>query len=79
MDKNVPLVQSEIHWNSSEVLSVAEYMEQRRKDMDRYVQGEHRWFGDTCTSMPSLSYNSNPVPWYVQHENMHSNTTAGCN
>jgi len=62
------------------VMTVAEYMEQRRKQMDQHVQGEHRWFGDTCTSMPSLSYNSHPVPWYVQHEkqheNMHSDTTG---
>lgn len=58
------------------IMTVAEYMESRRKDIDQYAQGEHRWFGDTSTNVMSLSYNSNPIPWYVQHETIHLNTTG---
>ena len=48
------------------VLSVSEYFEQRRKQIDRYVEGEHKWYGDLSTSLPSLSYNTDNVPWYLK-------------
>lgn len=47
------------------LLSAEQYFEQRRKQIDRYVQGEHAWFGDTSCALPSLScYNPHAVPWY---------------
>ena len=49
-----------------QTMSLTEYMEQRRKHIDRYVQGEHKWFGDTSTTMPSVSMNVDPLPWYVK-------------
>ena len=47
-------------------ITLAEYMEDRRRDIDRYVEGEHKWFGDTSTTMPSVSMNVDPLPWYVK-------------
>ena len=47
--------------------SIEAYMHSRRQDMDRYVEGEHRWYGDLSTALPTLScYNPMPVPWYCQ-------------
>jgi hypothetical protein len=46
--------------------SIQEYMESRRKEIDRYVQGEHAWYGDLCTALPSLSYNADSIPWYLK-------------
>ena len=45
--------------------SIEEYMQSRRREIDRYVEGEHKWYGDTSTELPSVScYNPWPVPWY---------------
>lgn len=45
------------------LITIQEYMEGRRKDIDRYVQGEHRWLGDV-NSIQEVTYNTAPVPWY---------------
>jgi len=51
------------------LLSAEQYFEQRRKTIDRYVQGEHAWFGDVTCALPSLScYNPHAVPWYMHHD-----------
>jgi hypothetical protein len=50
------------------VLTVAEYMEGRRKSIDRYVEGEHRWYGDLSTQLPSLSMYNSPLPWYLKRD-----------
>ena len=50
------------------LLTAEEYFETRRKQIDRYVEGEHRWFGDLSTSMPSLSMVQDPIPWYIQSD-----------
>jgi len=66
MDKSVPLVQSEIAWNSSKdkvVLSAMEYFLSRKKTIERYVEGEHKWFGDVDQS---VVFNSRP--WYLETE-----------
>jgi len=42
-------------------------MESRRKEMDRYVQGEHTWLGDVNATM-EVTYNTHPVPWYCREE-----------
>ncbi|NBO99194.1 MAG: hypothetical protein EBU90_03580 [Proteobacteria bacterium] len=47
------------------VMTLAEYMEDRRKVIDRYVEGEHKWYGDLTTSMPSLSMYEGGLPWYL--------------
>ena len=51
----------------TEVLSLEEYMEQRRKHIDKYVEGEHKWFGnvDLSTTMESLSMYPSNTPWYL--------------
>ena len=50
----------------TQVLSFEEYMETKRKEIDRYVEGEHKWYGDLSTSMASLSMYENPLPWYIE-------------
>lgn len=51
------------------LITIREYMEQRRKEIDRYVQGEHAWYGDVhaCTE---VTYNTAPVPWYCKEEDV---------
>jgi len=51
------------------LITIKEYMEQRRKAIDRYVQGEHRWYGDV-NSIQEVTYNSHPVPWYCKEEDI---------
>jgi hypothetical protein len=49
------------------IQSIEEYMCSRRQHIDKYVEGEHRWYGDTSTALPSLScYNPMCTPWYVK-------------
>jgi len=52
----------------SNVMTMAEYMESRRKSIDRYVEGEHKWYGDLSTSMPSLSMYEGKLPWYLNDD-----------
>ena len=47
------------------LITIKEYMEQRRKEIDRYVEGEHKWLGDVHASM-QVTYNTSPIPWYCQ-------------
>lgn len=49
-------------------MSLSEYMEQRRKQIDRYVEGEHKWYGDLSTQLPSLSMYEGGVPWYLKRD-----------
>lgn len=55
------------------MMSMAEYMEDRRRHIDRHVQGEHKWLGDTSTSMPSLSMYDGTVPWYLNDDTLRYN------
>ena len=48
-------------------ITIQEYMEQRRKEIDRYVQGEHTWYGDVHAPV-DITYNTAPVPWYHKEE-----------
>jgi hypothetical protein len=50
------------------VLDAKAYFEDRRKTIDRYVEGEHKWYGDLTTSMPSVSMYSLPLPWYLKND-----------
>jgi len=48
------------------LLSAEQYFEQRQKHIDRYVEGEHAWFGDVDAATPAqVTYNDKPLPWYV--------------
>ena len=51
-------------------MSVADYMLDRRKTIDRYVEGEHKWFGctETSTLVESLSMYPSPKPWYLSEQ-----------
>ncbi len=42
------------------LLNAAEYFLSRKRELDRYVEGEHKWLGDT-----SQSVMFNPRPWYL--------------
>ena len=50
------------------ILDVQRYFEDRRKQIDRYVEGEHKWYGDLSTSLPSLSMYESPLPWYIKRD-----------
>ena len=41
-------------------LTAAEYFLSRKKHIDRYVEGEHKWYGDVDQS---VVFNSRP--WYL--------------
>ena len=59
-------IQKEIAWNTSKdkvVLSAMEYFLSRKKEIDRYVEGEHKWFGDVDQS---VVFNSRP--WYLEDD-----------
>lgn len=45
------------------VLSAMEYFLSRKKTIERYVEGEHKWFGDVDQS---VVFNSRP--WYLETE-----------
>jgi len=47
------------------LITLREYMEQRRKAIDTYVQGEHKWLGDVDAHV-EVTYNTHPVPWYCK-------------
>lgn len=40
-------------------------MEQRRRDIDQYAQGEHKWLGDVDGTV-DITYNAHVSPWYDQ-------------
>ena len=56
--------------NTTEVvtLTAAQYFLMRKKDMERYIEGEHKWYGDVdqSTLMQSVSYNNDTIPWYMK-------------
>lgn len=49
-------------------ITVTHYFLDRKKMIDRYVEGEHKWFGDvnTSTVLHSLSMYPSPTPWYLK-------------
>lgn len=46
------------------VLSAMEYFLTRKKYIERYVEGEHKWFGDVDQSVDQF----NSRPWYLDKE-----------
>lgn len=51
-------------------MTFAEYMEDKRKVIDRYVEGEHKWYGDLSTALPSLSMYEGTTPWYLKNDTL---------
>ena len=49
------------------LITIREYMESRRKEIDRYVEGEHKWYGDV-NSTADVTYNMQVIPWYCAEE-----------
>lgn len=49
------------------LITIREYMESRRREIDRYVEGEHKWYGDVDAHV-EVTYNTAPVPWYHREE-----------
>ena len=47
------------------LMSVSEYFLSRKKYIDRYVEGEHKWYGDVDQS-PEF----NPRPWYLDSKSV---------
>ena len=47
------------------VLSAMEYFLTRKKTIERYIEGEHKWYGDVLSSEP-ITYVSSPRPWYLE-------------
>jgi len=43
------------------LITIREYMEQRRKAIDRYVEGEHKWLGDTHATVDVSQYISHTL------------------
>lgn len=48
------------------VLSAMEYFLTRKKTIERYVEGEHKWFGDVSVGR-DITYVDDPTPWYLDN------------
>lgn len=59
--------------NDIKVLSAMEYFLSRKKQIEQYIEGEHRWFGDS-TSDDYTPFNNRP--WYLDSEGV-SKTRKG--
>lgn len=47
------------------VLSAMEYFLSRKKEIERYVEGEHKWYG-CLDSSREITYCNEPRPWYLE-------------
>ena len=59
-------IQRQIAWSSTHnkdkvLLSAMEYFLSRKKEIERYVEGEHKWYGDVSST---VEFNSRP--WYLE-------------
>lgn len=54
--------------DNSGMMTLHEYMMDRRKMIDRYVQGEHAWLGDCSESYAGVSVK----PWWWDDKIAHS-------
>ena len=54
--------------DSTEVktLSAMEYFLSRKKTIERYVEGEHKWYG-VVDSSREFTYMNDPRPWYLDN------------
>ena len=55
--------------NDTEVktLSAMEYFLSRKKDIERYIEGEHKWYGDVSVGR-DITYVDEPRPWYLESD-----------
>jgi len=60
----------------TKVLSAMEYFLSRKKDIERYVEGEHKWYGDVCTSR-EITYMNEPRPWYLETDKCSKTPVGG--
>lgn len=56
----------------TKVLSAMEYFLSRKKTIERYVEGEHKWFG---SSYEEDSFNSRP--WYLETDKCSKTPVGG--
>lgn len=49
-----------------------EYFLTRKKTIERYIEGEHKWFGDV-TSSKTITYVDEPRPWYLEESGVSKN------
>ena len=47
-------------------LTAAEYFLSRKKDIERYVEGDHKWYGAVDGST-EFTYMNDPRPWYLDN------------
>jgi len=47
------------------LMSAMEYFLSRKKTIDRYVDGEHKWYGDVSNGS-DITYCDEPRPWYLE-------------
>lgn len=47
------------------LMSAMEYFLSRKKTIDRYVDGEHKWYGDVSVGR-DITYCNEPRPWYLE-------------
>jgi hypothetical protein len=55
------------------LLSAMEYFLSRKKYIDRYVEGEHKWFGDCNEEYTPF----NNRPWYLEDNKCFKTHTTG--
>ena len=50
--------------DDTKLLSAMEYFLTRKKQIERYIEGEHKWYGDVDEyHIPTM--NDSPKPWYM--------------
>ena len=47
----------------TKTLTAVQYFMSRKKDMERYIEGEHAWYGDVDQSVQF-----NARPWYLNYD-----------
>lgn len=47
----------------TKTLTAVQYFMSRKKDMERYIEGEHQWYGDVDQSVQF-----NARPWYLKDD-----------
>jgi len=51
----------------SRLLTASQYFLSRKKEIERYVEGEHKWYGDV-SEVFTPTMNVSPRPWYLDKE-----------
>jgi len=56
-------------------MNVSEYFLTRKKYIERYIEGEHKWYGDVSVGS-DITYVNEPRPWYLDNSGC-SKTVGG--